>query len=119
MKMPSRSSRAFVLLAPLFLLLSCQIARAQTCDVTWRKADNPRVISGTVTIPAGQTVCAEPGVVVQFTSNGQLHLFGQLIATGAANDPITFTGANVSPNRVEVLGTMEVRHAIIAVPLNV
>ncbi len=43
---------------------------AQTCDVTWRKVDNPRVISGEVAIPAGQTVCVKAGVQVQFAADG-------------------------------------------------
>ncbi|HEX8281071.1 MAG TPA: hypothetical protein VF551_06820, partial [Chthoniobacterales bacterium] len=119
MKISSPSPFTIFLIAVLALIGSSQIAGAQTCDVTWRKADNPRVICGTVVIPLGQTVCAEPGVVVQFTSNGQLHLFGQLIANGTPSDRITFSAANVSPNRIEVIGTMEVRDAIIAATLNV
>ncbi len=92
---------------------------AQTCDVTWRKVDNPHVISGTVTIPAGQTVCAEPGVNVQFTSNGQLHLLGNLVGTGAAADRITFVAQNGFPNRVEVVGTLDLQFADIFVLLNI
>ena len=67
-----------------------QIAAAQTCDVTWRKADNPRTISCSTYDPVGQTVCAEPGVRVQFASNGKLELLGWLIAIGAINDRIIF-----------------------------
>ena len=92
---------------------------AQTCDVTWRKIDNPHVISGTVTIPAGQTVCVEPGVIVQFTSNGQLHLLGNLIGTGAAADRITLVAQNSFPNRVEVVGTLDLQFADIFVLLNI
>jgi hypothetical protein len=112
-----------VLLPGLFvaalLIVMTQFASAQTCDVTWRKADNPRVISGTVTIPATQTVCAEPGVVVQFSSNGRLNLLGRILAIGTPAERITFAGGNVFPNRVEVVGTMELRYANISVPLNV
>ncbi len=94
-------------------------ADAQTCDVTWRKADNPRVISGTVTIPAGQTVCVEPGVRVEFRANGKLVLDGRLVAAGTATERIEFAGVNVSPNRVEVVGSLELQFADVTVPLNV
>lgn len=101
------------------VLFGSQIADAQTCNVTWRKADNPRTISGTTVIPAGQTVCVEPGVRVQFTNNGKIELRGRIVAVGAANDRIIFTGANVFPNRIEVLGSLDLQFADIAVPLNV
>lgn len=108
-----------------FLILSClpgwtNLARAQTpgCDLIWRKADNPRVISGTVTIPSNQNVCAEPGVIVQFASDGKLNLLGRLTAIGTPDERITFTASNVFPNRIEVVGTLDLRFADIAVPLN-
>ncbi len=116
--MDQRSALLFSLLVSLWALPAVN-ARAQTCDVTWRKADNPRVISNNVTIPEGQTVCVEPGAVVQFTSNGKITLLGRIVAPGTAAEPITFSGANVFPNRVEVVGTMEISHATISVPLNV
>ncbi|HZH34381.1 MAG TPA: hypothetical protein VEX64_06035, partial [Pyrinomonadaceae bacterium] len=94
-------------------------AQMPGCDVTWRKIDNPRVISGTQTIPAGQTVCAEPGVRVQFAANGKLELRGRIVAQGASNDRIVFTGGNVSPNRIEVVGSLDLRFADISVPVNV
>ncbi|HLM01525.1 MAG TPA: Ig-like domain-containing protein, partial [Pyrinomonadaceae bacterium] len=94
-------------------------AAAQTCDVTWRKAENPRVITSATTIPANQTVCVEPGVRVQFGAEGKITLFGRMAAVGAANDRIIFTGGNVFPNRVEVVGSIDLRFADISVPLNV
>jgi hypothetical protein len=70
-------------------------------------------------IPAGQTICVEPGAVVQFTSNGKIELLGRMVATGTPTERITISGANVFPNRVEVVGTLEINHATISVPLNV
>ncbi|HEX8248508.1 MAG TPA: hypothetical protein VF599_10075, partial [Pyrinomonadaceae bacterium] len=108
-----------------FLTVSCllcwtNLVQAQTpgCDVTWRKADNPRVINGIVTIPANQNVCAEPGVIVQFAADGKLNLLGRLTATGTSDERITFTAPNVFPNRIEVVGTLDLRFADVAVPLN-
>lgn len=91
---------------------------AQTCDTTWRKADNPHVISGTVTIPAGQTVCIEPGVQVQFADDGKIHLLGSIIGTGTAAEHITFTAPNNFPNRIENAGTLDLRFAEMFVVMN-
>ena len=92
---------------------------AQTCDITWRKADNPRVISGTVTIPAGQNVCIEPGVIVQFNDDGKLNLIGRIVGIGTAAEHITFTASNSFPNRIEVAGTLELRFAEMFVVANI
>ncbi len=83
--MKSKRSKKYVLgfvFAAFGVLFGNQIAAAQTCDVMWRKVDNPRVISGTVTIPAGQTVCAEPGVIVQSASGTNLDVLWKLAASG-------------------------------------
>ena len=90
-----------------------------TCDVTWRKVDNPHVISGTVTIPANQTVCVEPGVIVQWADNSEIDLLGQIIGTGASADRITFNYANTGPNRIEVIGTLDLQFADVNVILNI
>ncbi len=107
-----------LLLAALTLLVGSQYASAQTCNVTWRKADNPHVISGTVTIPADQTVCLEAGVQVQFASEGSLDLLGNIVGAGTAGDPITFIGENVFPNRITVQGALDLRFAEIGVPVS-
>ncbi len=101
------------------LLGASQFVTAQTCDETWQKADNPHVISGTVTIPAGRTVCIEPGVHVEFASDGKLHLFGSLIGAGGSADRITFMAPASFPNRIEIAGTLDLRFADISVVLNV
>jgi hypothetical protein len=122
MKKQVRKHRVFSFFLAVFCLLgAANFAQAQTpgCDVTWRKADNPRVISGTQTIPANQNVCAEPGVVVQFASDGKLNLLGRLTATGTPDERIAFTATNVFPNRIEVVGTLDLRFADIGVPLNI
>ncbi len=107
----------FVFVA-LGVLLGSQIIHAQTCDVTWRKIDNPHTISGTVTIPAGQTVCVEAGVQVQFTSDGQLNLNGQIVGAGIVADRITFNGQNVFPNRITNAGTLDLTFADFGVPIS-
>ncbi len=89
------------------------------CDVTWRKVDNPHIISGTVTIPANQTVCVEPGVIVQWADNSKINLLGQIIGTGTSADRIRFNYANAGPNRIEVIGTLDLQFADVNVILNI
>ncbi|MGB7924353.1 MAG: Ig-like domain-containing protein [Pyrinomonadaceae bacterium] len=121
--MKSKGGNHFVFsfgLALLWMFLSGQAVFAQqppACTETWRKADNPHVISGTVTISSAQTVCVEPGVRVQFNSNGAVILNGRLIGTGTSADRIMFVGSNVSPNRFDIYGTMDVSFIDVTVPL--
>ncbi len=94
-----------------YLLCSGQATFAQTptCDITWRKIDGTRVISTTLTIPAGQTVCIEPGVRVEFVGEGKIVLDGRLIGMGASDDRIQLVGTDVFPNKLEVRGTLDLR----------
>ncbi len=105
--------RRFLFLALTFVFTGGVIdVIAQTCDVTWRRADNPRVISGAVTIPAGQTVCVESGVQVEFAADGELILNGRLTGAGTADQRITFTAQNTSPNRIfDFGGTLDMSFA--------
>lgn len=115
-KMKNSSVLTFIFTV-LGIFFSSQTAVAQVCDVTWRKADNPRTISGTVTIPAGQTVCVEAGGRVQFASDGQLILNGRIVGAGAAADRIVFAAANVFPNRIRNGGTLDLSFADVGVPI--
>ena len=119
--MKSRTGKQYIfgfVFAALGVLFGSQIAAAQTCDVTWLKVNNPRVISSTQTIPAGQTVCVEPGVVVQFTTDGEIRLYGQLKAIGTSAERITFSGQITTPNRIEVVGTLDLQFADVTMSLN-
>jgi hypothetical protein len=107
-----------LVLASLFLGAQAALAQAVTCDVTWRKADNPRVISGTVTIPANQTLCIEPGVIVQFNDSGRLHIYGRMIAIGTSAEHITFRVSGLQPGGVEIVGTAEVQFADVPASFN-
>ena len=115
-----KSSKQYIfgfIFATLVIVFGSQIAVAQTCDSTWRKADGPRIISSEMTIPAGQTVCVEGGVHVEFGHFGELKLLGQLVGIGTAEDRILFTGQNVFPNKILLYGTLDLRFADIGVPI--
>ena len=119
--MKSKRSKKYLLgfvFAAFGVLFGSHIAVAQTCDVTWRKADNPRVISGTVTIPAGQTVCAEPGVIVQSASGTNLDVYGNLLLQGTAAEPVVFspTGNVAQLNAgIRIAGKVDAQFADISI----
>jgi len=72
--------------------------------VIWHAADNPHVVSGTYTVPAGQTLIMEPGVQVQISANSTLQVDGQLIGNGTAANHISISGANNYSAALDVAG---------------
>ncbi|HEX8736268.1 MAG TPA: FG-GAP-like repeat-containing protein [Pyrinomonadaceae bacterium] len=121
MKIDKRKGCSLVVLF-LIGLFGVSFTAAQTCDVTWRKADNPRVISGTVTIPAGQTVCAEPGVIVQSASGAQLDVYGNLLLQGTAAEPVVFspvTNTAAPGAAIRIAGKLDAQFADISISVTV
>ncbi len=86
---------AFSILA-LLLFARCVTAQTQVSgnqSGTWTKAASPYILTGTVTVPTGQTLTLQPGVVVQFAYfNYDLTVNGTLTAVGTAADSIRFKG---------------------------
>jgi parallel beta-helix repeat protein len=59
----------------------------------WTKANSPYVLTGRVTVPAGQTLTIEPGVVVESPrQNADFTVYGTLLAVGTSADSIFFRG---------------------------
>ncbi len=65
-------------------------------DTTWYAADNPHVIVGDVTVPAGVTLTLEDGVGVQFNGGRSLKISGTLTAAGTSGTGIVFTRSDAS-----------------------
>ncbi len=90
-------------LAP--FLLSASACLAQT--ITWTAATNPHVVSGTYTVPAGQTLIMEAGVIVSIQANSTLQVNGQLIGNGTAGNRITINSASNFSSALDVVGTAD------------
>ena len=77
--------------------------------ITWHAADNPHVVSGTYTVPAGQTLVMEAGVIVDIQANSTLQVDGQLIGNGTAGNHIKINGAVNAQSTVDVRGTLDLK----------
>jgi len=63
------------------------------------KEDGPFLIDGSVTVPSGQTLEFGPGTVVYIGgSYSTITVFGQIIARGSKDEPVTFMSARQHPN---------------------
>lgn len=63
------------------------------------KANSPYRLNGSVLIPADQTVIVEPGVVVLVGGEySTITVFGQILARGTKEEPITFRSDRENPN---------------------
>jgi predicted outer membrane repeat protein len=58
---------------------------------TWTHSNSPYQVTGEITIPNGETLTIEPGVVVVFSGHYKLNVQGRLLAVGTKEDTIVFT----------------------------
>ena len=65
---------------------------------TLKVVDSPFTATGNISVPAGDTLTIEPGVVINFNGGVNFTLDGTLIARGTSTDSIRFTSSNASPN---------------------
>ena len=90
------------LLIPIWII-SAGLTTAAATDVsgnqsgTWSSGGNPYIVTGTVTVPNGQTLTINPGVEVRFNGNTAMDIQGILLANGSPSGHITFT-ANSTPS---------------------
>ncbi len=85
-------------------LFSASAALGQT--ITWTAATNPHIVSGTYTVPVGQTLIMEPGVIVEIKSNSTLKVLGQVNSNGTATNRVTINGFGVASGMIDVFGTI-------------
>ena len=84
-------------------VLSAGIPAASATDVSgtqtglWTLTGSPYVVTGDVTVPDGETLSIEAGVVVRFTYRRYLFIYGTLVANGISANHITFTSDQGTP----------------------
>jgi len=73
----------------------------------WTAADSPYILTGDVTVPAGETLTVEPGVQVLSNSGYQLTVTGNIIAEGTSADSIwfAFNGEGINWEGIKLEGT--------------
>jgi len=77
-------------------LLSIQVSGTQSG--TWSPDNNPYEVIGDVTVPSGQTLSVQPGVIVQAMGLFQIIAQGNIIANGTVADSIYFISGQADPN---------------------
>ena len=87
----------FFLLLNVLAIFFSPVLNAQTnvsgnVSGTWTVAGSPYVVTGSVTVPTGDTLTIEAGVEVQFLDGMSLSVDGGLIAMGTTSDSIRFIG---------------------------
>jgi hypothetical protein len=84
------------------IMVVAGIATAQTnittstVNGTWTLAGSPYIVQNEITVQANDILVIQPGVVVKFMPATRMEVFGQLIASGAGNNPITFEANDTS-----------------------
>lgn len=99
---------ALLLLSTVLLLCSIANAAAQdvqpaaiqtnvtsniTSDTTWTLANSPYDVLNDISVVEDVTLTIEPGVTVRFANHARLDVRGTLLASGTADNRITFTGS--------------------------
>ncbi|MDD2228672.1 MAG: right-handed parallel beta-helix repeat-containing protein [Candidatus Cloacimonetes bacterium] len=86
---------AIILILFLGSLFSVQVSGNQFG--TWSPANNPYQVIGAITVPVGEVLTIESGVLVQIMGAYQITVAGNMHAEGAENDTIRFVNAQNPP----------------------
>jgi len=82
-----------VFICTLFTVIVFADTVIQPGDVngSWTEVNSPYLIEGEITIPDGETLSIEPGVLVEFQGHYKFHVQGRLLAIGTISDNIVFS----------------------------
>ncbi len=90
-----RSKVHFILLslAIPFGAMALEVSSSVSTDQIWRRGDSPIDVTTLITVERGAQLTIEPGVVVKFTSNAGIIVYGNFVAEGTEAAPIVFTSS--------------------------
>ena len=81
----------FVIIIFTAALLADTIIPPGDVNGNWTSANYPYLIEGEITVPDGEMLTIEPGVLVEFQGHYKFHIQGQLLAIGTFSENIVFT----------------------------
>ena len=90
-------TKIFTLIAIFFSIavFSQTVIPAGSISGTWTLSGSPYLIEGETTIPDGDTLTIEAGVLVEWQGSYTMFIQGQILAVGTETDSITFTAADI------------------------
>lgn len=83
-----------------FIATLCAIEVSGSQSGTWAAANNPYLLVGDVSIPAGEVLTIEPGVVVRAMGNYRINAQGTIQAIGTETDSIRFENNQLPPTNL-------------------
>lgn len=86
----------FILFLSYTFLSSQTTIPAGDISGNWLTNGSPYLIEGEITIPDGETLTIDPGVIVEFQGHYKLNVQGQILAIGTELDSIRFTVADTT-----------------------
>ncbi len=81
----------FIFILSTVILFADTVIQPGDVSGNWSEANSPYLIEGEITIPDGETLSIEPGVLVEFQGHYKFHVQGRLLAIGTTSDNIVFT----------------------------
>lgn len=92
------------------VLAATEVSGVIEGDTVWTAAESPFLVTETVYFSAnepGATLTVEPGVIIEFTNNSDLNIFGNLSVNGTSENPVEFTSSGDKDWQVNIFDSTE------------
>lgn len=90
--------RTLILCVCIFPVLLFGIDISGTVSGVWSPENNPHNLIGDATIPVGQVLQIQPGVIVRAMGNYRITAAGSILAIGTESDSIRFVNGQTNPS---------------------